>query len=97
MAGELLPAESTAFVIIVKKAFKPAYDENDELLISSWGALRNGLEALLKEDGSDPDRADKSWGKAFAALVAEENNMVGAAAQGSLQVEDTYDMEQVGG
>jgi hypothetical protein len=91
----LLPPVSQVFVTICKKAYQPLLNDNDQLLISNWGALRIGLDALNKEDSSDWVRADELWAKAKALLITEEENIVGASAQGSIQMDDAFDMECV--
>lgn len=91
--ANLLPDVSTLFVTVCKKAYKPLRAENDELLISNWGALRLALDALNKEDASDFTRADQLWAQAKKLLIAEEENEVGAGAQGPVPVEDSFAME----
>lgn len=93
--GTSLPPLSTAFVVIAKKAYKPLYDENDELPISNLGALRLGFEALIKEDGSDFERASALWKEARELLIAEEENETSASALGKVQVEDDFAMEEM--
>lgn len=93
MAVALLPAVSEIFVVIAKKAYKPLVNENDALVIGNWAALRLGLDALLKEDASDYVRAGVLWAQAKAALISEEENLVGAGAQGAIQMDDSFEME----
>jgi hypothetical protein len=95
MAG-FLPDQNTTFITICKKAYKPLFDENDELLISNDGALRLGLEALLKEDASDNQRALELWAEAKQLLCREIENEIGAGAQGTIQMPDDFEMESVG-
>lgn len=89
----LLPPVSNAFVVIVKKAYVPAVNEDDQLLIGNWGALRLALQALLAEDASDFERAGQLWVEAKRLLVTEEENLVGAGAQGVISVDDSFYME----
>jgi hypothetical protein len=89
----LLQPVSTAFVAICKKSYVAAVNDNDELLISNWGALRLGLQAMLSEDANDFVRAGQLWGEAKRLLIAEEENRVGAGAQGSIQMADDFEME----
>lgn len=96
MALGIVPPVSTVFVTICKKAYKPVYDDNDILLISNDGALRQGLEALLKEDSSDKERADQYWADAIRILQSEEKNLIGASAEGTAQVDDSFNMHAVG-
>lgn len=91
----LLPAESTAFVTVCKKAFKRTFDENDLLLIGNGPALRKGLEALLKEDASDRTRAEELWADAIAIIRAEADNETSPAAQGTMAVQDDFYMEGI--
>lgn len=92
MANLLAPV-SEVFVTVCKKSFKPLVNENDELLICNWGALRTALDALLKEDASDYERAGQLWAEAKRLLTTEQDNMVGGGAQGSVQMEDSFEME----
>jgi hypothetical protein len=93
MAGTLLPPTSPHFITICKKAYQPLVNENDELLIVNWGALRLGMDALLKEDASDYERAAQLWFMAQQKLTSELENQVSASAQGSVQMDDSFDME----
>lgn len=92
MAVSPLPAANTAFLAIVKKSFVPMVNANDQSLILNVGALRLGLEALLKEDASDFVRADQLWSRAIRLLQVEEANDVGASAEGVVQMDDTFAM-----
>lgn len=89
----LLPATSDIFVTICKKAYVPLVNESDQLIIGNWGALKAALQALLAEDANDEDRAEFYWAKAKRLLVTEEDNLVGAGAQGSIQCSDDFCME----
>lgn len=91
--ANLLPPVSDVFVTVCKKSFTPLVNEKDELIIGNWGALRLGLQALLAEDASDFERAGQLWAAAKQLLVSEEENLVGAGAQGSIQSDDPYSME----
>lgn len=92
--ANLLPDVSEIFVTVCKKSYTPLLNENDELLIGNWGALRLALDALLKEDASDYERANQLWAQAKQLLISEENNLVGAGAQGTVQVQDDFAMEE---
>lgn len=92
MATTLLPPVSTAFVVIAKKAYVPLANENDEIAISNWGALRLALQALLAEDSMDLERAGQLWAESKRLLVVEEDNLVGASAQGSVAMSDDFEM-----
>lgn len=89
----LLPPVSEVFVTICKRAYVPVANDNDQLIIGNWGALRLALQALLAEDASDFERATTLWAQAKQLLIAEEENLVGAGAQGSVDVEDTFFMQ----
>lgn len=89
----LLPPVSNVFVTICKKSYVPLINENDELLVSNWGALEAGLRALNKEDSDDEVRAEQLWAKAKRLLITEQDNIVGASAQGSIQMDDSYEMQ----
>lgn len=91
--ANLRPDVSEIFVVVAKKAYKPLVNENDELLIGNWGALRLALDALLKEDASDTERANQLWAQAKQLLISEENNLVGAGAQGVVQMQDDFEIE----
>ena len=93
MAGTLLPSTSPHFITICKRAYQPLVNENDELLIQNWGALRLAMDALLKEDASDYERAQQVWFLAIQKLTSELENQVGASAQGSVQMDDSFEME----
>lgn len=89
----LLSPVSTVFVVIAKRSYQPLVNDNDQLLIANWGALRLGLDALAKEDASDFVRADQLWAAAKKLLVTEEENLVGSGAQGTIQIEDDFNMQ----
>lgn len=89
------PTVSNAFIVLCKKSFKPAYDENDELIVGNIGALKDGLMALLKEDASDKSRANELWASAIQSVQSEAENSIGASAQGFVQMDDSYIMEAV--
>lgn len=93
--SNLLPPVSEVFVVVAKKAFQRVWNETDELLISNWGALRLALDALNKEDASDFVRSGQLWSQAKGFLVSEEENAVGAGAQGPLAMQDDFSMEQI--
>lgn len=93
MAVSLLPPASEFFVVIAKKAYVPLYNDSDQSPISCLHAIRYGLDALLKADASDYEREDQLWSLAFKALTTEEDNLVGAGAQGSVQMDDSFGME----
>lgn len=93
MALPLLPAVSEVFVVVAKKAYVPLLNDNDQLLIGNWGALRLALQALLAEDASDFERATTLWAQAKQLLVTEQENLVGAGAQGQIDVSDDFNMQ----
>lgn len=84
---------SDAFITLCKKSFKPAFDENDELIVGNIGALKAGLMALLKEDASDTDRAGQYLAAAIQYVTSENENSIGASAQGVVQMDDSFLME----
>lgn len=88
----VFPPANTAFLTTCKRAYRPLVDPNDEALIVNIGALRLGLDALLKEDASDFTRAGQLWRDAKALLVTEEANEIGAGAEGVVQMDDTFGM-----
>lgn len=92
MAG-ILPPVSTAFLCVVQKAFVPASDENDELIINSLGAIKHGLDALLKEDAGDYTEADKLWERAKQCLIEEQERNVGETSLGTISADDSFCME----
>lgn len=81
-----------AFLTTCKRAFKAMVNTSDESLIVNIGALRLGLDAILKEDASDFTRAGQLWGQAVRLLQTEESNEVGASAEGVIQMDDTFAM-----
>lgn len=93
--SNLLTSESTAFIVIAKKSFRPLYDENDELIISNSAAIRKGLEALNKEDASDRARAEELWADAIDRVRKESDNENSPSAQGTMSVVDDYSMEDI--
>lgn len=93
MAVPLLPPVSEVFVVVAKKAYVAAVNDNDLLLIGNWGALRLALQALLAEDASDFERATTLWAQAKQLLIAEQENLVGPGAQGTIQCDDSFFME----
>lgn len=93
MAVPLLPPVSTAFIVIAKKAYVQLVNENDELPISNFGALQMGLQARRAEFALDLERAGVLWAEAKRLLSTEEDNLVGASAQGSVAMSDDFFME----
>lgn len=90
-------ADPGQFLTICKRAFVPVASDNDEVIPGNLGALRFGLEALLKEDAQDFARAETMWGKAEDILAREVDDDTGAAAEGCVQVVDDFNMQSVGG
>lgn len=88
----LLPPLSTVFITICKKSYQPLVNENDELPISNWAALEAGLRALNKQDADDDVRAKALWADAKALLITEEENLIGAGAEGNIQMDDSFSM-----
>lgn len=95
MATTLLPPVSTKFICVVEMSFVPAADDNDELVISNIGALKMGLQALLREDAEDDDRAAQKWSAGIAELVQENEKNVGASATATIQFDDSFEMERI--
>jgi hypothetical protein len=93
MADPVLPPVSDVFVTVCKVAFKPLVNDNDLCPITNIAALQYGLQALLREDSSDYERANELWAMAQDRLVKEQSNLIGAGAEGNVQMDDSFDME----
>lgn len=94
--SNILPDVSNVFVCLCKKAYVPLRDENDESLISNVGAIKTGLRALRREAAEDDQRALQYWAEMKGILESEEANDIGASAEGTASVDDSYEMHQVG-
>lgn len=92
-------ADPGQFLTICKRGYVPVSNDNDEVIPGNLGALRFGLDALLKEDAQDFTRAKTLWQDAKELLTNEVDDDTGAGAQGSVQVVDTFGLNEysVGG
>lgn len=79
------------YLAVVKLAYVPLTDSDQEAVPGNIGAARFGLEALQKEDAADP-RAATLWKQAEDELATESNNDTGAGASGNINIPDDYDM-----
>lgn len=80
------------FLAICKIAFTRLISDNDEVVPGNIGALRRGLEALKLEDAHDYVRAKEEWAAAKERLIEEREDDEGAAATGSVQVSDFFNV-----
>jgi len=90
-------ADPGQFLTVCKRASVPIFNDNDEVIPPNIGAYRFGLEALTKEDAQDFARAEMMWQKAFDLLTNEVQDDTGSGSEGSVQVDDTFQMFAVGG
>lgn len=72
-------------------------DDDEEVIPGNIGALKKGFQALLKEDAQDDGSADLKWAAGVALLVKESETEHGAAAEGTVSVEDDFQMSRVSG
>ncbi len=80
------------YLTICKREWVPISNANDPVIPGNIGALRFGLEALLKEDAQDFPRAEEWWGKAQQLLANEAEDDQGAGATSPVQVADSFGM-----
>lgn len=81
----------STYLCIAKRAYTPLVNDDEEVIPGNIGALKNGLQALLKEDADDSVRAAQKWGEAERLLAEEAENERGGAQQ-SISVDDTFFM-----
>jgi hypothetical protein len=67
----ILPGEQAQINLIAKRYFVPTTDPDADLIITSMGALKNGLQALRYEDAGSDQLADSHWKRALAILDTE--------------------------
>lgn len=92
-----MATDSGQFIAVCKKEFVFLTNDNQRMPISNIGALRDGLEALQKEDASAFGAADELWARADKLLATESQDDEGAGAQGTVQVNDDFDLASIGG
>lgn len=87
---------SIQYIAIIKQDYVPLVSEDEEVTPSNVGALKFGLMALLKEDAQDMERAEQFWQKANDLLAKEQDDDIGAGAEGKVQIPDDLQMSTVG-
>lgn len=83
-------ADPGQILAVCKRQWTPVSNDNDEVVPGNLGALRFGMEALLKEDNQDFPRAEEWWGKAYQLLANEVEDDTGAGADTPVQVADSF-------
>lgn len=83
-------ADPGQFLAVCKRQWQPISNANDLVVPGTIGALKFGLQALLKEDSQDYARADEVWEKAFKMLADEVMDDDGAGATSPVQVADSF-------
>lgn len=78
------------FLAVCKRGYVPVANDNDEVIPANLGALRFGLEALLKEDAQDYSRAQQMWQTAQQLLTNEVSDDDGAGALQPVNVIDSF-------
>lgn len=84
------------FSAVCKKAFVPLTSDNDELPIDNLNALQSAIDALAKRDASDYTRQQELLSDAKRWLSEQSGDETGPEAEGSIQVDDDFAMEQLG-
>lgn len=84
------------FSAVCKKAFVPLTSDDDELPIDNLNALQSAIDALAKRDASDYTRQGELLAQAKGWLNEESADETGPEAEGSIQVDDEYDMAGLG-
>lgn len=82
----------TTYIALAKRGFVPLVNEDEIVIPGNLGALKKGLQALLKEDAEDDTRAEQKWAQAKALLAEESETETGAGATGSISVADDFFM-----
>lgn len=85
-------ADPGQLLTICKREWTSVSNDNDEVVPGNLGALRFGMEALLKENAQDFTRAEEWWGKAYQLLANEVEDDQGAGATSPVQVADSFMM-----
>jgi hypothetical protein len=78
------------YVTICKLAFNAVTNDNDELVLGNIGAYKKGLQALLKEDNEDYQRANQLWADAKKILADEVGDDTGYGADDVVQLSDDF-------
>lgn len=86
---------SAVYLAVVRRGYKPVVNDDDEVHPSNIGALKKGLQALLKEDADDEVRANQKWAEARALLAEESEADSGPGANGAVQVSDDFFMAEM--
>jgi len=84
------------FSCVLKRMFVPLTSDNDELPIDNLNALQSAIDALAKRDASDYTRQKELIRDAKDLLNEQSGDETGPEAEGSIQIDDDYDLEHVG-
>ena len=85
----------TYFTCICKLAFQLLADDDDVLPIQNVNALQTGLQARAKKRVNDFAREKELWAQAKEELNEQKDNYEGAAAQGVVQYDDTFELSRM--
>jgi len=77
---------------VCKREWMVIGNDNDPVVPGNIGALKFGLQALLKEDAQDFVRADELWNMAFKLLANEAQDDTGAGTAMPASVVDSFGM-----
>lgn len=89
-------ATTPSYIAVVELAYTPLVNEDEECIPGNLGALKKGLQALLKEDAEDDPRALAKWAECENLLSREMERDTGAGAQGKVMISDDFDMAGLG-
>ncbi len=89
-------ASENQYIAVAKLAYVPVSASDDEVVPGNIAAIEKGLEARKAERSQDLPRARELWAEAQALLAEESENDTGAAAEGAVQVDDSFMMTAVG-
>ena len=84
------------FSAVLKRAFIPLTNDDDELPIDNLNALQAAIDALAKRDASDYTRQGQLIGQAKGFLSEESADETGPEAEGSLNIDDDFLMSELG-
>lgn len=83
-------AEPGQYLTVCKREWMTISNDNDPVVPGNIGALRFGLQALLKEDAEDYQRAEEMWQKAEQLLANESQDDTGAGADTPVRMADSW-------
>lgn len=87
--------DDVTYACIVKLGYIPVTASGDQVVPNNTGALRFGLQAILKEDSEDFERSRELWAMARERLIAQTDSESEGTTD-RIEIEDDFEMAAVG-